>query len=113
MSSMIFFWNVKFVWREGGLCVERHLLGRSRTVAVIVMEKQRLVLIVEHLHLVILSPTCPTFSPYTTKKNTHVGCWNQLRNLREREMNAQEHGETSDNEQEGQETEDEGYFTPR
>jgi hypothetical protein len=113
MTSTIFFWNVKFVWREGGLRVERHLLGRSRTVAVIVTEKRRLVLIVEHLHLVILSPTRPTFSPYTTKKKTHVRRRNQLGNLREREMNAQEHGETSDDEQEGQETEDEGYFIPR
>jgi transposase len=91
--------------------VVRH--PRSRTVAVIVTEKRRLVLIVEHLHLVILSPTRPTFSPYSTRKKQTCKTSESTRHLREREMNAQERGETSDDEQEGEETEDEGYFTPR
>jgi hypothetical protein len=51
------------------------------------------------------------FSIFYQKK--HVRRRNQLKRLREREMNAQKRGETSDDEQEGEETEDEGCFTPR
>ena len=103
-------WDVRHVWCVGELRVAPRL--RSRTVAVIVMEKRRLILIVERLHFVIFSPTRPTFSPYTAKKTCKTSEY-QLRHLRRREMDAQERGETSDDEQEGQETEDEGCFTPR
>jgi len=51
------------------------------------------------------------FSIYYQEKK--VRRRNQLRHSREREMNAQERGETSDDEQEGQKPKDEGYFTPR
>ena len=43
----------------------------------------------------------------------HVRHQNQHRHLWEREIDAQERGETSDEEEEGEETDDEGYFSPR